>query len=62
MSQTGNDLALLASVNHSIVSYGTFSMWGALLAGGETISAKGYEKMKEYKEIKAANLPGWTWI
>ena len=31
----GEDLALLAACNHSIISYGTFGMWAAFLAGGE---------------------------
>ena len=31
----GEDLALLAACNHSIISYGTFGMWAAILAGGE---------------------------
>jgi hypothetical protein len=30
---SGIDLALLAQANHSILTYGTFGMWGALLAG-----------------------------
>ena len=29
------DLAILTSSNHSIISRGTFSMWGAMLCGGE---------------------------
>ncbi|XP_018335838.1 galactoside 2-alpha-L-fucosyltransferase 2-like [Agrilus planipennis] len=31
------DLAILSSCNHSIIDYGTFGTWGAILAGGETI-------------------------
>ena len=31
----GYDLALLARSNHTIVSRGSFSMWAALLCGGE---------------------------
>jgi hypothetical protein len=30
---SGIDLALLSQANHSIMTYGTFGMWGALLAG-----------------------------
>ena len=34
-------MALLSLSNHSIVSYGTFGMWGALLSGrGETVLPK----------------------
>ncbi|XP_031347125.1 galactoside 2-alpha-L-fucosyltransferase 3-like [Photinus pyralis] len=31
------DLAIMSSCNHSIIDYGTFGEWGAILAGGETI-------------------------
>ncbi|XP_077294470.1 galactoside 2-alpha-L-fucosyltransferase SEC1-like [Arctopsyche grandis] len=31
------DLALMAACNHSIIDYGTFGVWGAILAGGETV-------------------------
>ena len=33
----GVDLALLAACNHTIVTYGTFGFWGALLSGGATM-------------------------
>ena len=35
----GLDLAILASCNHSLVDYGTFSTWGAYLAGGGAVVA-----------------------
>ncbi|XP_044736913.1 galactoside alpha-(1,2)-fucosyltransferase 2-like [Chrysoperla carnea] len=31
------DFAVMAACNHSIIDYGTFGVWGAILAGGETI-------------------------
>lgn len=31
------DFAILASCNHTIIDYGTFGTWLALLAGGETV-------------------------
>ena len=31
----GTDLALMANANHTIISRGTYSMWGAVLSGGE---------------------------
>ena len=33
----GEDLALLANCNHTIMSFGTFGMWGAMLAGGNVV-------------------------
>ena len=31
------DMALLASCNHTILSYGTFSFWSGFLSGGKRI-------------------------
>ena len=58
----GNDLCLLSLANHSILSHGTFGMWGALLAGGKTILPRGYEKVKEVKEIRQAHLKDWIFL
>jgi hypothetical protein len=33
-----HDLALLSTCDHTIVDYGTFGFWGALMAGGHTMS------------------------
>ena len=35
----GEDLALLAACNHSVLSYGTYGMWAAMLAGGQVTSS-----------------------
>ena len=37
----GFDLCVLASSNHSIHTYGTFGMWGSLLAGGTVVTVSG---------------------
>eukprot|EP00095_Tigriopus_kingsejongensis_P010181 maker-scaffold105_size367834-snap-gene-1.19 protein:Tk10181 transcript:maker-scaffold105_size367834-snap-gene-1.19-mRNA-1 annotation:"galactoside 2-alpha-l-fucosyltransferase 2" len=37
----GYDLALLASCNHTIITWGSFSMWAAILSGGEYYSEYG---------------------
>jgi galactoside 2-L-fucosyltransferase 1/2 len=55
----GVDLALLSLADHSILTYGTFGMWGALLAGGDVIMPDKYSVTKEQAEIAAANLEGW---
>ncbi|XP_071051468.1 galactoside 2-alpha-L-fucosyltransferase Sec1-like [Onthophagus taurus] len=36
-NKAADDLAILASCNHTIFDYGTFGTWGAILAGGETV-------------------------
>ncbi|XP_059085006.1 galactoside 2-alpha-L-fucosyltransferase SEC1-like isoform X4 [Tigriopus californicus] len=37
----GYDLALLASCNHTIITWGSFSMWASILSGGEYYSEYG---------------------
>ena len=37
----GFDLCVLASSDHTIITYGSFGMWGAILSGGDVIAAKG---------------------
>ena len=39
--QVGWDLCVLATSRHSVHTYGTFGMWGSLLAGGEAVVARG---------------------
>ena len=38
----GVDLATLSLCHHSIIDYGTFGMWGALLSGGDIVVPGGY--------------------
>jgi len=41
----------MSQANHSVMTYGTFSMWGALLAGGLVVYPKSHvrvETMKRY--------------
>jgi len=58
------DLALLSQCNHSIITYGSFGMWSALLAGGTTIMADNYskEEPRELREMKKANLENWIFL
>ena len=58
------DLALLSLADHSILSYGTFGMWGAMLAdGGEVCMPTGYSAHRINEEIDLAKsmgfLRGW---
>lgn len=51
------DLAILASCNHSIIDYGTFGIWGAILAGGETVY---YNLTDKYATSRVGQiLPKW---
>jgi hypothetical protein len=58
----GVDLAMLSQANHSILTYGTFGMWGALMAGGEALMPRSHINTKESKEVTKADLPGWSFL
>jgi galactoside 2-L-fucosyltransferase 1/2 len=51
-----HDLALLSLSNHSIIDYGTFGEWGALMAGGHTISLN---VDKYFNAVMAAKDKNW---
>ncbi|XP_046384658.1 galactoside alpha-(1,2)-fucosyltransferase 2-like [Ischnura elegans] len=52
----GRDLAIMAACNHSIIDYGTFGVWGAILAGGETL----LYNISRHSSVKVAQLlPNW---
>lgn len=66
-SETSNpaiDLALLASCNHSIITYGNFGFWGAYLAGGEVILAGNISNTPTelMHSIASANMTGWQFL
>ena len=63
-TKANQDMCLLASCNHTIMSTGTYSWWGAWLAGGHTVYPKGYPEPntwlgKQYTE-EDYYLPGWN--
>ena len=58
----GIDLALLSQANHSILTYGTFGMWGALMSAGSAVMPSTHVKTIVSQEIQEANLPGWIFI
>ena len=52
------DMAIMANCNASIIDYGTFGMWGAILAGGETVTS-----VQTFRDVRwAADHFGWTYI
>ena len=56
-------MALLSLADHSIMTYGSFGMWGSLLAkGGETVLPKDNVKSDVGAAIKRAQLSGWTFL
>jgi hypothetical protein len=58
----GIDLALMMQANHSIMSYGTFGMWGALLAGGQVTVPNTHYYEGSIQYIVQANLTNFVFI
>ena len=52
----GYDLAVLAACNHSIIDYGTYGCFGAIMAGGETIV---YNVTAHFSTLIAEAMPNW---
>jgi galactoside 2-L-fucosyltransferase 1/2 len=52
------DLAIMAACNHSIIDYGTYGMWGAILSGGDAFV---YNLTNSYDAAfeMASLLPNW---
>jgi galactoside 2-L-fucosyltransferase 1/2 len=50
------DLAIMAACNHSIIDYGTYGMWGAILSGGDTFV---YNLTNTGACALASLLPNW---
>ena len=64
----GLDLALLSLSNHSILTYGTFSMWGALFSqsnnanSGEVLMPQNYAFTDIGSRINMTNIPRWKFL
>lgn len=58
------DMALLASCNHSIITYGNFGFWSAYLAGGETILSANISETPTdlQRSILAAKIDRWQFF
>ena len=56
-------MAFLILADHSILSYGSFGMWGALLAGkGEAILPKNITKTDVGLAIRRGKIHNWKFI
>ena len=55
-------MTLLSFANHSIQTYGTFGMWGALLSGGYSVLPESHKDIREDREMREADIPGWIWL
>lgn len=52
----GKDLAILSACNHSIIDYGTYGSFGAVLSAGETVV---YNVSAYFSTMIAEALPNW---
>ena len=52
------DLAIMALCDITVIDYGTFSLWGAVLSGGEVIISR-----NTFRDARwAADYLGWTYL
>jgi len=58
----GKDLAILASCNHTIITYGTFGMWGAILSNGTVVAADNAAKDDERKLFMTDTKEKWMFV
>ena len=61
----GFDLCVLSTSQHTIHTYGTFGLWGSLLAGGDVIAAKGRNNLTLTEEDEIylrSDMAGWLYI
>ena len=53
----GWDLCVLATSDHSVHTYGTFGLWGSLLAGGDVVASRGRsDTLTEEDEVNIDNI------
>jgi len=55
-NSSAQDLAITAACNHSIIDYGTYGMWGAILSGGDIFV---YNLTNGGAVALASLLPNW---
>ena len=61
----GFDLCVLGTSDHSIHSFGSFGMWGSLLAGGDVVVARGRGDdfmIREDEIFLYSAMPNWLYI
>ena len=61
----GIDLAIMANCNHTIMTYGTFGMWGAFLAEGKVVAVGNAtkEELDSLKHLKSNDFNDkWLFI
>ena len=55
-----SDMALMAYCNHSIIDYGSYGVWGAVLAGGEVVIPESTLAVPYYAWQAGSGQLNWT--
>ena len=62
-NQPYQDMSTLSHCNHTIVDYGTFGTWVAMLAGGRSVWPSDYSKIPRYQPAVMVNqFPKWIFL
>jgi len=56
------DLALLSSLNHTLIGYGSYGLWGGFLAGGEVVVPESIKQFPGTASETAPRIWNWTYL
>ena len=58
----GTDLAILASCNHTVLTYGTFGLWGALLRGSQGVTIMSTRAKVLRRLVREAEMENFVFV
>ena len=58
----GTDLAILAACNHTVLTYGTFGLWGALLRGGRGVTIMSTRAKVLRRLVREARMENFVFV
>jgi len=56
------DLSLLSSLNHTLIGYGSYGLWGGFLAGGEVVVPESLKQFPGTASETAPRMWNWTYL